>query len=91
MMKFGSLFLMVCVLFVLLSHTSGSPAPIGDADDGGPFCPRSFTFFGKCSESPTCFDELNAAFGPSGKVHQCTCKPLLENRRICTCLTICKL
>ncbi|CAL5191521.1 unnamed protein product [Lathyrus oleraceus] len=85
-MKLGSILLIVCVLFALLSHTYGSPTPVKDADDVD-FCPKSLTTSGTCSDSSrTCWDELNAAYGASGMVHQCSCKGLADNKRICTCL-----
>nr|KYP76483.1 LOW QUALITY PROTEIN: Putative defensin-like protein 244 [Cajanus cajan] len=81
-MKLPNTFLLVLVLFALLSHTYGKIQ----------FCPKEMTFDGSCplGTSGSCFSEFLARLGASAMPMHCNCKDLTsQHQRACTCDVVC--
>lgn len=55
------------------------------------FCPRHLDLPGQCSNSRSCGEDLNAAFGASAMVQDCICEDLANNMHRCTCCCKCQI
>lgn len=53
------------------------------------FCPKSFNYAGKCSNSRNCGLDVNAELGASAMVQNCICQDLVPTQHRCTCCVRC--
>ncbi|WJX70724.1 hypothetical protein P8452_54799 [Trifolium repens] len=85
MIKIGTIFLIVGILFALFNLNYGSDVV---QKDDIKFCRQSMTLNGKCQNSPTCFEVFNVKYGASATTHQCSCQDA-GNSHTCSCCINC--
>ncbi|CAL5191288.1 unnamed protein product [Lathyrus oleraceus] len=86
-MKLGCILVFICTFFSFFNLTFVSASTKANPS----FCPRHLDLPGQCSNSRSCGEDLNAAFGASAMVQDCICDDLANNMHRCTCCCKCQI